>query len=179
MKIYTKTGDKGTTSLLGGERVFKDDQRLNAYGTVDELNSLLGLAAAEIENPELLEVLRGIQAELFEVGVDLATPADSKVKIDRFDTAKAERLESLIDKFEERLPVLKNFILPGGSRAGALLHYARTVCRRAERETAALMKTVEIKNPVLVYLNRLSDLLFVLARYCNKIDGAPEIIWKK
>ncbi|MGK9368065.1 cob(I)yrinic acid a,c-diamide adenosyltransferase [Melioribacter sp. Ez-97] len=179
MKIYTKTGDKGTTSLLGGERVFKDDPRLNAYGTVDELNSLLGLAITEIENTELIEVLRGIQDELFELGADLAAPANSNVKIDRINIANAERLERLIDKFEERLPALKNFILPGGGKAGALLHYARTVCRRAERETAALMKGVEMDSAVLVYLNRLSDLLFVLARYSNQIDGAPEIIWKK
>ncbi len=179
MKIYTKIGDNGTTYLLGGKKVFKDDQRLNAYGTVDELNSILGLAITEIENPELVEVLRSIQVELFEMGSDLATPVDSNVKIDRFEMTRSERLERLIDRFDERLPVLKNFILPGGSKSAALLHYARTVCRRAEREVAALMKTVEIEKNVLVYLNRLSDLLFVLARYCNQINGTPEIIWKK
>ncbi|MGK9477487.1 cob(I)yrinic acid a,c-diamide adenosyltransferase [Melioribacter sp. OK-6-Me] len=179
MKIYTKIGDNGTTYLLGGKKVFKDDLRLNAYGTVDELNSILGLAITEIENSELIEVLRSIQVELFEMGTDLATPADSNVKIDRFEMARSERLERLIDSFDGRLPVLKNFILPGGSKSAALLHYARTVCRRAEREVAALMKTVEIENNILVYLNRLSDLLFVLARYCNQINDTPEIIWKK
>lgn len=179
MKIYTKQGDKGETRLFGGQKVSKDDQRIKAYGTVDELNSILGIAILECKSEELKEVLGSIQSELFNIGADLATPLEDEKKsiIKRIDETYINRLEQLIDKYEEKLPVLKNFILPGGSKGSAYLHLARTVCRRAEREVVALMKDVEINNQIEVYLNRLSDLLFVLARVENRVNGIEDIKW--
>ncbi|MCX7797269.1 MAG: cob(I)yrinic acid a,c-diamide adenosyltransferase [Melioribacter sp.] len=180
MKIYTKKGDKGETFLLGGQKVFKDNQRIRAYGTLDELSSILGIALLECESLELKEVLRSIQAELFDVGADLALPLEKdseNTKIKRIDETYVSRLEQIIDNFDERLPILRNFILPGGSKGAAYLHLARTVCRRAEREVVALMKDVEINAQIEVYLNRLSDLLFVLARYENYVQGIEDIKW--
>ena len=182
MKIYTKTGDKGETSLFGGQRVWKDDLRINAYGTVDELNSVLGVAICEVSNEEQKEVLKSIQNDLFTLGSDLATPLEKENKnfvIPRVDEKFIVRLEKLIDKYEKQLPELKNFILPGGSKSAAFLHAARTVCRRAEREVTALSKQVDIGNQILIYLNRLSDLLFVLSRYENHSNGTPEPTWQK
>ncbi|MEJ5350451.1 MAG: cob(I)yrinic acid a,c-diamide adenosyltransferase [Melioribacteraceae bacterium] len=177
MKIYTKQGDEGKTSLLGGERVWKDNQRIQAYGTVDELNAILGIVVTELKSEELKEELRSIQSELFTIGADLATPNNKSVKIVRVDNNFTKRIEALIDKYDEKLPELKNFILPGGSKASAYLHLARTVCRRAEREIVSLIKEVEINPEIEVYLNRLSDLLFVLARYENYISGIEDIKW--
>lgn len=177
MKIYTKQGDEGKTSLLGGERVWKDNQRIQAYGTVDELNAILGIVVTELTSEELKEELRSIQSELFTIGADLATPNNKSVKIVRVDNNFTKRIEALIDKYDEKLPELKNFILPGGSKASAYLHLARTVCRRAEREVVSLIKEVEINPEIEVYLNRLSDLLFVLARYENYISGIEDIKW--
>lgn len=177
MKIYTKQGDEGKTSLLGGERVWKDNQRIQAYGTVDELNAILGIVVTELKSEELKEELRSIQSELFTIGADLATPNNKSVKIVRVDNNFTKRIEVLIDKYDEKLPELKNFILPGGSKASAYLHLARTVCRRAEREVVSLIKEVEINPEIEVYLNRLSDLLFVLARYENYISGIEDIKW--
>ncbi|MEW6701433.1 MAG: cob(I)yrinic acid a,c-diamide adenosyltransferase [Bacteroidota bacterium] len=182
MKIYTKTGDKGETSLFGGRRVWKNDLRIQAYGTVDELNSILGVAITEIKNEELKEVIGGIQHELFTVGSDLATPFERENKnfvIPRVDSNFVQRLEKFIDKFDSQLPVLKNFILPGGLKGAALLHYSRTICRRAEREVVALSKTDEINQEIEVYLNRLSDLLFVLSRFENFSSKHPDVEWKK
>ena len=180
MKIYTKTGDKGTTSLFGGKRVEKDDLRLETYGTVDELNALIGAAVSEISDSELIEVLQNIQLDLFTLGSDLATPEDNKItfSVPRVDESFVNKLEASIDKFTEKLPELKNFILPGGSKGSSLLHLARTVCRRGERAVATLQKKEKIGENILVYLNRLSDLLFVLARYANLVSNTPDIEWK-
>jgi cob(I)alamin adenosyltransferase len=182
MKIYTKTGDKGETSLFGGKRVWKDDLRISAYGTVDELNAILGLSVSELVASELKDVISGIQNDLFTVGSDLASPLENENKtyvIPRVDLNFVNRLEMFIDKFDSKLPILRNFILPGGSKISAILHHARTVCRRAEREVVALSKSENINHEIEVYLNRLSDLLFVLARFENFTSGHPDIEWKK
>jgi cob(I)alamin adenosyltransferase len=181
MKIYTKTGDKGKTCLFGGKRVWKDDLRISAYGTVDELNSILGLAQTDIKNKELKKVINCIQNELFVAGSDLAAPFSKKknvFKIPRIEKTSTVALESLIDKYDTKLPSLKNFILPGGTKSAAILHMARTVCRRAEREAVALSRIDNINIEIIVYLNRLSDLLFVLARFENFSTKHPEIEWK-
>ena len=182
MKIYTKTGDKGQTSLFGGQRVWKDDSRIKAYGTVDELNSVIGAAVCDIKNEEIKQILGIVQDDLFTLGSDLATPVNKEIKgflIPRVDENFVSRIESFIDKCDEKLPELKNFILPGGSKGAALLQVARSVCRRTEREVIALSKNVEIGSFVTVYLNRLSDLLFVLSRYENYLNNTPESNWKK
>lgn len=176
MKIYTRTGDSGETSLFAGGRVAKDDARLHAYGTVDELNAILGLVLASNMHPDLAETMRRIQRELFTVGSDLATPLDASPEwIHRLDGKFTERLERDIDQFEAELPPLKNFILPGGTQAAAFLHQARTVCRRAERWVVTIKE--EVNPHVLIYLNRLSDWLFVLARVENARAGVEETIW--
>lgn len=182
MKIYTKTGDEGETSLFGGKRVWKNDSRLIAYGTVDELNSTIGLAISESIPLELIEVLKSIQNELFTIGSDLATPFDKGNKgfvIPRINEEYVENLEKIIDRFDAKLPELKNFILPGGTKGASIIHMARTVCRRCEREVVALSKIEQINLVVEKYLNRLSDLLFVLARYENFSAGIPDVDWKK
>ncbi|MGE5679896.1 MAG: cob(I)yrinic acid a,c-diamide adenosyltransferase [Bacillota bacterium] len=181
MKIYTKTGDKGETGLFGGGRVSKDNLRIEAYGTIDELNSVIGVAIAELENGEVKELLQSIQNQLFIAGSDLAAPRTEKNEqyIQRVDRSFGESIEKAIDEFDSRLEELRNFILPGGSKGAAYLHLARTVCRRGERIATALNKSVEIGHDLMVYLNRLSDLLFVLARYVNHVQNIPDIIWKK
>lgn len=180
MKIYTKTGDKGQTSLASGQRVFKNDLRLQAYGTVDELNSLLGIIINKHFEPKVVKLLQKIQNDLFTVGADLATPLDfEKFKIDRIGEDFVAFLESAIDYYNAKNQPLKNFILPGGNEVASFLHLSRTVCRRAERELVTLSENVEINGLTLKYLNRLSDLLFVLARYSNSIDGDYEIKWNK
>ena len=178
MKLYTRTGDAGETSLFGGTRARKDDPRVDAYGEVDELNAWLGLARASSIDPELATELQQLQRDLFALGAQLADPADklaarvTKAALVDDDVA---RLERLIDKMEDELPPLRRFILAGGAPAGAALHVARTVCRRAERRIVALDPPVD---PVLLrYVNRLSDLLFVLARVANHRAGVPEIEW--
>jgi cob(I)alamin adenosyltransferase len=180
MKIYTKTGDSGETGLFRGKRVPKHDPRVEAYGNVDECNAALGVSLCHIQNLEIHSIVSILQHDLFEVGADLATPAqdheDPRLRIDTEMTAK---LESSIDHFEEQMPQLSNFILPGGSLAGASLHYARTVCRRAERSVTKLAEQQSINPEIIRYLNRLSDLLFVLARAENRYAGSPETIWKK
>lgn len=179
MKIYTKTGDKGDTSLFGGQRVPKDAMRIEAYGTIDELNSILGRVLAENPDERISEIITGIQKELFALGADLATPlaAESKL-VRRFEPKDAHKLEKWIDDLESRLKPLKSFILPGGSVVAAQIHVARTVCRRAERIVVRLSRNEDIGNGITVYLNRLSDLLFVLARYANQTAGIPETKWK-
>ena len=182
MKIYTKTGDDGTTSLFGGNRVGKDNPRIESYGTVDELNSILGMVLTNIDNNELNSIILKIQNHLFNVGADLATPIKDDEKslyVKRIDKSYIRFLEINIDKFEEQLEPLKDFILPGGTKVASYLHLARTVCRRAERIVTSLSKIEKINNFVLIYLNRLSDLLFVLARYSNHLEGIPDIKWQK
>lgn len=179
MKIYTKTGDGGETGLFGGQRVLKSELRVDTYGTVDELNALLGLVISECTWEELIDMLESIQSDLFQMGADLATPHQSKHedKIQRLTNTPILRLESWIDELDGQLPELRSFILPGGSQTGATLHLARTVCRRAERKITALSQLEEVNSIVLIYLNRLSDLLFVMARYANSLDGYPDVIW--
>jgi cob(I)alamin adenosyltransferase len=177
MKIYTKTGDKGTTSLIYGQRVAKNDLRVEAYGTCDETNSMIGLALSYIngesfQKKELIEnVYHKIQTNLFHVGAELATPKGKEVKWS-LNPSEIEEMEKHIDELNESLPALTNFILPGGHPAGAAFHVARTTARRAERCAVSLGEDV---NPlVLAYLNRLSDLLFVTARFVNHVLGSTE-----
>lgn len=184
MKIYTKTGDKGSTSLFGGLRVDKDSLRLAAYGTVDELNSQIGAVLSQNPDKLIIRKLVRIQGELFMLGWDLATPIEleseksKRVKAKRITTSYISRLEREIDKWTKSLPEIKNFILPGGSKVGAGLHLARTIARRAEREAVALSKDESVNPYVIVYLNRLSDWLFTLARYANHEEKIVEVYWK-
>ncbi len=181
MKIYTKGGDKGETGLFGGERVSKSSQRIEAYGTIDELNSFIGLAITELKSEEVKELLNTIQNQLFTVGSDLATPLSEKIKkydIPRVPKEFFENAEKQIDKFEAELAPLKNFILPGGSKSAAMLNICRTICRRAERRVVALNASEKVGENIIIFLNRLSDLFFVLARYENMISGIPDTIWK-
>ncbi len=178
MKIYTKTGDKGKTSLFGGTRVEKDTKRIEAYGAVDELNSQIGVARSLNPPGEIDRILDGIQHDLFVLGSDLATPGPKQRKqIDLIEARHVEDLERTIDHLEERLEPLERFILPGGSQVGAQLHLARTVCRRTERVVVSLLRKGDIGTTPFVYLNRLSDLLFVMARYVNKLAGVGEVQW--
>jgi cob(I)alamin adenosyltransferase len=180
MKIYTKTGDKGETGLFGGERVSKDSLRISAYGTIDELNSFIGLAITEVVDKSVKENLLKIQNQLFVVGSDLATPEDEKTKklnIQRTPASYYTDIEKMIDEYDEQLEELRNFILPGGSKSAALLHVCRTICRRAEREVVAQKNSVTIGENIIIFLNRLSDLLFVLSRFENKVSNHPDTIW--
>lgn len=179
-RIYTKTGDTGMTGLGGGQRVPKDSLRVEAYGTVDELNSQIGLALALGLCDRLAAELPQIQNELFDLGADLATPAASQARhpVPTVETRHIERLESLIDELNAVVGPLANFLLPGGSVGAAALHAARTVCRRAERQATALARDEAIGPTVLPYLNRLSDALFVMARFENHERGFPEPLWQ-
>lgn len=177
MKIYTKKGDKGETSLFGGRRVPKNSARIKAYGTVDELNSLLGLASSLGVSPKSKEMLDEVQSQLFVLGADLSTPPETNTRISRIGQQQIEYLENCIDEMEQSLPPLKNFILPGGSAGGASLHLARTVCRRAERLTVECKKEENISDLDIAYLNRLSDFLFVIARFENYQAGLTETPW--
>ena len=180
MKIYTKTGDEGETSLFAGGRVPKDAARVEAYGTVDELNACLGMVCAQLTGDDVLECLRRIQTELFDLGADLATPiaASTRKEIPRAREEQTLRLEDWIDRYSEALEPLTQFILPSGSLPGSTLHFARTVCRRAERLVVTLGREEEINPEIIRYLNRLSDLLFVLARVVNHRSGIPETTWQ-
>ncbi|MGM0545265.1 MAG: cob(I)yrinic acid a,c-diamide adenosyltransferase [Bacteroidota bacterium] len=178
MKIYTKKGDSGETSLFGGTRVPKSNERIEAYGTVDELNSFVGLAASYDLSEIGTNYLRRVQELLFILGADLATPPSSQTRIDRISEAHVTFLEDAIDELEEGLKPLKNFILPGGSQAGATLHAARTICRRAERATVACAETDNLSENCITFLNRLSDFLFVIARHENKHAGVREETWQ-
>lgn len=179
MKIYTKTGDRGDTGLFGGPRVRKDDPRIEAYGTVDELNAALGLVRCERLDGPLDALLANIQSELFNVGAELATPDPQRLGTHTIATEHIARLEAAIDQHEVKLEPLKAFILPGGTRSAALLHLARTVCRRAERRLVTLADREAISADLMIYLNRLSDLLFVLARWANRSAGVADAPWKK
>lgn len=178
MKIYTKTGDKGETGLWGGSRTSKDSPRINAYGTVDECNAVLGLARSAGVDQSLDDKLAHVQNRLFVVGSDLATPGSVEPAIPRIAEADVQQLEKWIDEMEAELTPLKQFIVPGGSQAAAFLHLARTVCRRAERWAVLLSREESISQPAVVFLNRLSDFLFVAARTANRLAGIADIPWE-
>ncbi len=178
MKIYTKTGDKGTTGLYGGQRVAKNAPRIQAYGEVDELNAVLGMVRAETQHEPIQQTLLEIQTNLFVMGAQLASPrVDPKIEV--ITSAHVDVLERQIDAITESLPPLKHFILPGGSRTAAELHLARTVCRRAERTAVHLSQLPgeTVDHWVLIYLNRLSDFLFVLGRLANQLEKKPDTEW--
>lgn len=181
MKIYTKTGDRGDTALFGGGRVPKTHPRVEAYGDVDELNACIGMARAVEMMPRVDEILVGIQRDLFAIGALLATPDREKMKRQlekaSIDERRVAELERAIDAGDAELEPLRSFIVPGGTPKAAALHVARTVCRRAERRVIALMPAEELPDVVIVYLNRLSDLLFTLARVANRRAGAGEVTW--
>jgi len=179
MKIYTKTGDLGETGLFAGPRVRKDDPRIEAYGTVDELNAVLGLARCQDLPQEIDALIAGIQHTLFDLGAELATPDPASRGTDLISMVHIEALEAAVDKYDATLPPLKTFILPGGASGAAWLHLARTVCRRAEREVVTLGQQERLSPQVLVYLNRLGDLLFVLARAVNHAAGHEDIKWQR
>ena len=186
MQLYTKTGDKGKTGLYGGGRVSKDDLRIEMCGTLDELNTFLGLAVADLKQACVLDFsgqadfvkdMEPVQVDLFVMGSQIGSSKSPKVTLEEKDI---NRLEKWIDAYEAKLPPLKNFILPGGDRGGAFLHVCRAVCRRAERLGWKLHKKKESKIPkeILIYLNRLSDLLFVWARFANQLLQVPETVWE-
>lgn len=179
MKIYTGKGDKGETGLYGGKRVSKNSPRIEAYGIVDELNSFVGLAVTETVDKDVKALLLKLQNQLFTVGADLATPEEKKQDGDGTPAEFYSSIEKEIDKFDAKLEELKSFILPGGSKSSAHLHICRTVARRAERAVVLLKNSVEIGDNILIFLNRLSDLFFVLARYENKVSGNPDVKWEK
>ncbi len=181
MTIYTKTGDSGETGLFGGGRVPKDDIRVAAYGAVDELNAAIGAVGACEPNDFETSLLESIQRDLFSIGGQLATPDPAKVaraleKAELVDS-RIEELEAVIDRADRELEPLKDFVLPGGTPKAALLHQARTVCRRAERRVVALAREQDVPSIVVVYLNRLSDVLFTLARLANHRAGSSDRIW--
>lgn len=179
MKIYTKTGDQGKTALLGGRRISKDDLRIEAYGTIDELNSHIGLLLSMNLVPELKSKLQQIQSYLFVLGSNLAAdPEKSGLKIPTLSDDETQFLESEIDEMETKLMPLQFFILPGGDPTCAQAHICRTVCRRAERRVVSLSQVEIVNNQIIIYLNRLSDYLFVLARYFTYLNKSEEIYWK-
>jgi cob(I)alamin adenosyltransferase len=185
-KVYTRTGDQGTTQLVGGAVARKDDVRIEAYGTVDELNAVLGVARTSLgalpdaARARLDEVLARVQDDLFNVGTDLATPPEARWEgMHRVGDAEVTWLEGTLDALNDALPPLREFVLPGGGPAGATLHQARTVCRRAERRTLAVCDLdPALLSGALRYLNRLSDLLFVAARWAAHQAGVPEVTWR-
>lgn len=177
MKVYTKTGDKGSTSTFAGIRVDKDSLRIGSYGEVDELNSIVGEIISVSSNKDLTKKLLRIQDELFVLQSDLAASFSLKLKIPRVTALYVSRLEKEIDTWQKHLPQLRNFILPGGGETGAKLHVARTVARRAERSVVSLSKEEKISKHALAYINRISDWFFVLARYVNLQEQIPETKW--
>lgn len=187
-RVYTRTGDDGSTGLVGGARVAKDSQRVESYGAIDELNAVVGLARVYNEerlsagpaHARLDEILHRIQQELFDLGSELATPNGSTYDgMKRIGKADVDAVEALIDECQEKLEPLKSFVLPGGGRIGAQLHQCRTVCRRAEREICRLSRTETVNEWLLKYVNRLSDLFFVLARWVAKNTGEKEYLWER
>ena len=183
MKIYTRTGDDGRTALFGGGRVRKDDRRVDAYGSVDELNSVLGWTVTAVADGVTADRLRQVQHDLFTIGAELATPPAREGRV-RPDTPalpleRVAAMEAWIDEADAELPGLRAFVLPGGSPGAAALHLARTVCRRSERSVVHLADTESVDEGILTYLNRLSDLLFTLARLENHRAGQPDVEWAK
>jgi cob(I)alamin adenosyltransferase len=183
-KLYTRTGDRGQTGLFGGRRVAKDHPRVQAYGTIDELNSAIGVACAFVRQRRLAGDLQSIQNELFNIGAELSSAqpvrkAARQAPAFQLAAASVERLEALTDAYDAKSPPLTTFILPGGSTGAAQLHFARTVARRAERAVVTLDRKERINPLVLAYLNRLCDLLFAMARYANRADRKRELLWTK
>lgn len=183
MKIYTRTGDGGETALFGGSRVSKDDRRVSTYGELDEANCCVGLALAHSRDPELTALLSSIQSELFDVGAVLATPPASEgALLERMalpvDESRVHELEALMDRFDSEIPPLRTFVLPGGCPLAAALHLARATVRRAERAMVTLHHVEPLPGILLTYVNRLSDLLFTLARVANHRAGVPEPLWQ-
>jgi cob(I)alamin adenosyltransferase len=178
-RVYTRTGDDGTTALTGGVRVGKDNLRVELYGTVDELSATIGAALATGLDGELTQVLAGVQNELFHLGAELSVPGGEAGSVSgpRLGAEHVEALETLMDRLSESLEPLQNFILPGGSPGAAALHVGRTVCRRAERLAVTLGRTEPVGEVALAYLNRLSDALFVAARYENVSKGVADVLW--
>jgi cob(I)alamin adenosyltransferase len=179
MKIYTKTGDDGQTGLFGGERTSKNDARVEAYGSVDETNACLGVARAAGVSPDVDTTLERIQAQLFVLGAELATPPSHRERL-RLPLLAAEdvaALEGDIDRLEVGLPALTSFVLPAGTPAASALHHARTVCRRAERAVVGVRELAALRPELIIYLNRLSDLLFVMARHENHAAAVPDVAW--
>jgi len=176
MSIYTRAGDKGKTSLKDGTKVLKSHIRLEAYGTVDELNSSIGIAITNIKSNQLKKELLKIQNDLFEVGGQLASTKKNKT-LDLYLEKRVKDFENLIDGWTKKLPRLTHFILPGG-KSSSYIHLSRTICRRAERRVVDLSESEDVDKNIIVYLNRLSDLLFTMARFANKIDKEKELIWK-
>ncbi len=182
MAIYTRTGDKGQTSLFNKQRVSKADIRVEAYGTVDELNSAIGVVIAEIQkyNSKVKSELEKIQNDLLNIGSALANPTINHEPLTmNYLSKRVKEFEDYIDQMTAQMPILKNFILPGGGKLGAFLHLARAVCRRAERKIVELNNKQKIDNKIIIYLNRLSDLLFTMARFANFKEKKKEIIWTK
>ncbi len=177
MKIYTKTGDKGSTSLFGGKRVSKDDIQIEAYGTVDELNSYIGLLISKTSELDHSSLLKKVQAILFDIGSHLASDGSADKFLPEISSKEAQKLELAIDEMNKTLPELKSFILPGGNERIALTHVCRTVCRRAERRVVALANHAEVTNEIVIYLNRLSDYFFVLSRQLAATDNIDEVKW--
>ncbi|MEK6798279.1 MAG: cob(I)yrinic acid a,c-diamide adenosyltransferase [Planctomycetota bacterium] len=176
MKLYTRTGDDGSTGLAGNVRVAKDDLRVAAYGEVDETNAAIGVAIAVYADPAMAEQLKRIQSDLFVLGAELAAPAGGTTS-NSIGADDVARLESWIDEATAKVPALRCFVLPGGSSGSAALHFARTVCRRAERAVVALRRREQVGEHALIYLNRLSDLLFALARLSNRQAGLDDVPW--
>lgn len=185
MKLYTRSGDDGTTGLFGGGRVSKDHPRVTSYGIVDELNAAIGLAAASCAGDDavfgrMCEIMIVVQSRLFEIGADLATPEDSKheARVHRIEPSQIEESERWIDEIEGGNEPMTNFVLPGGTETAARLHLARTICRRAERAMVALGKNEPVNELAIVFINRLSDLLFAMARRANRAGGVADIPWE-
>lgn len=179
MKIYTKAGDTGETGLLGGDRVAKNSLRITAIGEVDELNAAMGLVASQITNIEAKARIEWIQNRLFDLGSELACPPGGKFQLESVRDSHIERLENEIDEYTERLPMLKNFILPGGTVGAAQTHLARSVCRRTERAATTLNESEPLRSELLQFLNRLSDWLFCFSRILNLEAGIEDVIWQK
>jgi len=179
MKIYNKSGDVIHTSLFGGETIAKDSLIVDAYGTIDELNTFVGLAHARIEDEDIKNILKWIQKDLLNIGSDLATPLDKQPLAERISMNKIKELEKLIEKCDKELQPINKFVIPGGSPESALLHIARAVARRAERRLVTLKKEREINENIPMYTNRLSDLLFALARVMNRRKGVSDELWTR
>ena len=178
MKIYTRRGDAGETGLFGGKRLPKSHLRIESYGTVDELNSHIGYLSDIVEDEKTVTLLRSIQSTLFTIGSQLATDPDKDLSLPQITASDIEKLEQAIDRMEEKLPQLKAFVLPSGHPHGSAAHIARTVCRRAERRVVELSMSESVDPILVTYLNRLSDLLFVMARYVIMLAGGQEVEWK-